>query len=247
MKKHRLQCHKDTIFSSSFVPTKITFTNATFGYYTNNLLLGSDYVTIIHNLNFTFNIGNMYYLEATNGIGKSTLLNMFTCNLYNGTITFNGINRDNMSFIELHKMIIRGYQSSEYNPSYSKDDTQIVKGKDTWLEEQLVLTTLFGKDFVEMSGGQKKRMLIYMILTSPTSVLLLDEILSELSTEEVPEVPEGGGWLGRVINTLIHWPGREQKIVILVGHGLRKLIPKSEYIKHLLIKQTDKQTLLFKQ
>jgi ABC-type Mn2+/Zn2+ transport system ATPase subunit len=171
---------------------------------------------------------------------------MFTSNLHEGTITFDGINRSEMSFFDLHKIVIRGYQSSEYSPPFTKDDTSSVKGKDTWLEKQLVLTDLFGKDFVEMSGGQKKRMLIYMLLTSPASVLLLDEILSELSTEDVSEVPEGGGWLSRVVNTLVQWPGRENKLIILVGHGLRELMPKSESIIPLRIKQTNDGTVLSK-
>lgn len=241
MKKHRLECNGTT---SPSLPTKITFNNATFGYYNGNLLLGSKYKPVIHNLNFTFNRGQLYYLEATNGIGKSTLLNMFTSNLHDGTITFDGINRDKMSFLDLHTLVLRGYQSSEYSPCFTKDDISSVKGKDPWLEEQLVLTDLFGKDFVEMSGGQKKRMLLLMLLTAPASVLLLDEILSELSTEDVPEVPEGGGWLSRAVNTIVQWPGRENKLIILVGHGLRGLMPKDRNVTHLRIEQLSTCTTL---
>jgi ABC-type cobalamin/Fe3+-siderophores transport system ATPase subunit len=249
MKKHRLECmkeHRLECNGTTFIATKITFHNATFGYYTGDILAGSTYKPVIHNFTFTFNRGRLYYLEATNGIGKSTLLNMFTSNLHEGTITFDDINRSEMSFFDLHKIILRGYQSSEYSPSFTKDDTSIVKGKDPWLEKQLVLTDLFDKDFVEMSGGQKKRMLIYMLLTSPALIILLDEILSELSTEDAPEVPEGGGWLTRVMNTLVEWPGRENKLIILVGHGLRGLMPKSESIIPLHIKQTNDGTVLSK-
>jgi ABC-type molybdenum transport system ATPase subunit/photorepair protein PhrA len=186
----------------------------------------------------------LYYIEATNGIGKSTLLNMFTSNLHDGFITFDGIDRTQMSFSDLRRLVIRGYQASEYSPTFSKDDTALVQGMDSWLEEQLGLSDLFGKDFVEMSGGQKKRMLIYMLLTAPATVLLLDEILSELSTEDVPEVPEGGGWLSRVVNTLVQWPGRKQKIMILVGHGLINMIPNDDTSVHLHLKQCISGTTL---
>jgi ABC-type cobalamin/Fe3+-siderophores transport system ATPase subunit len=249
MKEHRLECmkeHRLECNGTTFTATKITFHNATFGYYTGDILAGSTYKPVIHNLNFTFNRSRLYYLEATNGIGKSTLLNMFTSNLHEGTITFDNINRSEMSFWDLHTKVIRGYQSSEYSPSFTKDDTSIVKGKDPWLEKQLVLTDLFDKDFVEMSGGQKKRMLIYMLLTSSALVILLDEILSELSTEDAPEVPEGGGWLTRVMNTLVEWPGRENKLIILVGHGLRELMPKSKSIIYLRLEQTNDGTVLSK-
>ena len=242
MKKHRLKCS-----SLSPLPppiTNITFHNATFGYYNGDLLKDSKYVVVVHNLNFTFLLGKLYYLEATNGIGKSTIFNMFTSNLHDGFITFDGIDRAQMSFSDLHRLVIRGYQASEYSPIFSKNDTALVQGMDSWLEEQLGLASLFGKDFVEMSGGQKKRMMIYMLLTAPATVLLLDEILSELSTEDVPEVPEGGGWLSRVVNTLIQWPGRKQKIVILVGHGLRNMIPNNDTSVHLHLKQGISGTTL---
>ncbi len=244
MKKHRLKCSSLSPLSPLFLITNITFHNATFGYYNGDLLNDSKYVVVIHRLNFTFYGGMLYYIEATNGIGKSTIFNMFTSNLHDGTITFVGIDRTEMSFSDLQRLVIRGYQASEYSPTFSKDDTALVQGMDSWLEEQLGLSDLFGKDFVEMSGGQKKRMLIYMLFTAPATVLLLDEILSELSTEDVPEVPEGGGWLSRVVNTLVQWPGRKQKIMILVGHGLRNIIPNNDTSVHLHLKQGISGTTL---
>lgn len=244
MKKHRLKCRTASLLSPLPPITNIAFHNATFGYYNGDLLKGSKYDAVVHNLNFTFLQGKLYYLEATNGIGKSTLLNMFTSNLHDGSITFDGKSREQMSFSTLHQLVIRGYQASEYSPTFSKDDTSLVQGKDSWLEKQLGLSGLFGKDFVEMSGGQKKRMLIYMLLTAPAMILLLDEILSELSTEDVPEVSEGGGWLGRVVNTIVQWPERKQKIVILVGHGLKNMIPTTDTSVHLHLKQGMNGTTL---
>jgi ABC-type Mn2+/Zn2+ transport system ATPase subunit len=93
-----------------------------------------------------------------------------------------------------------------------------------------------------MSGGQKKRMFIYIVLTSNATVLLLDEILSELSTEETPDVPEGGGWLRRVINTIVEWNGRKHKIILLVGHGCNDLIPKKQNVIKLKMNNTDNMT-----
>lgn len=245
MKKHCLECRNET--SSTYVSpafTDVTFHNASYGYYDGDLLLDHKYVMKVFNLTFKFKVGIMYYLESPNGIGKSTLLKMFTSNLKEGFITFGDTDRKNMSFLEIFQTIFLGCQASEYTPRFSKDDINAHKSNDLWLEEKLGLSGLFGKDMVEMSGGQKKRMLIYIILTSPASILLLDEILSELSTEDVPEVPEGGGWLTRIINTIIQWPGRKNKLVILVGHGLRNIIPKCEKVIHLCIKNTPKKTVL---
>ena len=110
-------------------------------------------------------------------------------------------------------------QASEYMPKFTTEEINEYKGKDLWLEEQFGLKDLF-KDMVEMSGGQKKRILLYIALVSDSSIILLDETFSELSVEETPDVIEGGGWLGRTIRTLENWNKRHTKIIIVVGHGL---------------------------
>jgi ABC-type Mn2+/Zn2+ transport system ATPase subunit len=97
---------------------------------------------------------------------------------------------------------------------------------------------------VEMSGGQKKRMLMYIVLTSEAPIILLDEIFSELSTENTPDIPEGGGWLTRAIQTISEWPGRDKKIMIIVGHGLLELIPNNNNIIKLRLENTEKRTIL---
>jgi ABC-type cobalamin/Fe3+-siderophores transport system ATPase subunit len=201
----------------------IIFSNASFGYY-KETLASNDYTIKINNLTYTFECGNLYYLEAPNGIGKSTLLKMFMSNLFSGNIYFDQTNRNNVSFEDLYKNIFHIVQASEYTPKFSLDEVESYKGRDVWLEERLKLDELLNKSSVEISGGQKKRVYIYMALTSSCKVLLLDEILSELSTEDTPDVPEGGGWLSRVLNTIMEWQGLESKIIILVGHGLLNLI-----------------------
>ena len=149
---------------------------------------------------------------------------MFSSNLQSGDVFFGSQNRKDMSFDDVSSSIFHIVQASEYTPKFTTEEVKAYKGRDIWLEEQLGLKDLLEKDTIEMSGGQKKRIFIYMVLTSSAPILLLDEILSELSTEETPDVPEGGGWLKRVITTLINWKGRENKIMILVGHGLIDLI-----------------------
>lgn len=200
----------------------ITFKNASFGYYESLEL--DNYTIKIINLTYTFRCGNLYYLESPNGIGKSTLLKMFISKLHAGNMFFDNVNRNNVSFDDIYKNIFHIVQASEYTPKFSREEVESFKGKDLWLEERLNLKDLLKKDSVEMSGGQKKRVYIYMALTSSCKVLLLDEILSELSTEETSDVPEGGGWLTRVLNTIIEWKGYDSKIIILVGHGLLNLI-----------------------
>ena len=225
--------------------TKVQFVDTSFGYYSDDLTNNPTIIQKIFNFSYTFLLGKFYYLESPNGIGKSTLLNMFKYNLLSGSVYFGNINRNKLSFEDISSSIFHIVQASEYTPQFDKNEINSYKGRDSWLEERLGLAELFNKNTIEMSGGQKKRMFIYIVLTSSATVLLLDEILSELSTEETPEVPEGGGWCGRVINTLANWNGIKNKIMILVGHGLVDIIPrKNNIIKVKLVNENDETKLI---
>ncbi len=236
-----LESHK--LYNTNIVPIglidTVDFMNASFGYYED--LYQSNKTQKIFNLTYTFHRNKFYYLEAPNGIGKSTLLRMFTSNLFSGDVYFGAINRKNLAFKDIMSSVFHIVQASEYTPQFTREEIMDYKGRDEWLEERLGLKELLnskGKDTVEMSGGQKKRMFIYIVLTSNASILLLDEILSELSTEETPDVPEGGGWLSRVINTLAEY-NNHNKIIIMVGHGLLDLIPKKEHIINLKLENNN--------
>ena len=171
---------------------------------------------------------------------------MFMSNLHSGDIFFDHTNRNNVLFEDLYKYIFHIVQASEYTPKFSLDEVASFKGRDVWLEKRLKLDELLDKSSVEISGGQKKRVYIYMALTSSCKVLLLDEILSELSTEDTPDVPEGGGWLSRVLNTIIEWQGLESKIIILVGHGLLNLIQCKSYVHKIKIETENYNTVIKK-
>ena len=162
--------------------------------------------------------------------------------MFDGDIYFGNTNRKNLTFEDISSNVFHIVQASEYTPKFDQNEIKDYRGRDKWLEKQLGLSELIGKDTVELSGGQKKRLFIYISLTSSAQIILLDEILSELSTEESPEVPEGGGWLSRVIYTLVNWRGGKNKIIILVGHGLNTLM--SSKVKKLKIENTKSKTII---
>ena len=53
---------------------------------------------------------------------------------------------------------------------------------------------------------------LYLALTSNTTIVLLDEILSEISVVD--------GLRLRVINTILNWSNKSSKLIIIVGHGV---------------------------
>jgi ABC-type cobalamin/Fe3+-siderophores transport system ATPase subunit len=223
---------------------KITFVNTTFGYYDDDLMKKPTTTEKIKNLSHTFKLGELICIKASNGNGKSTLFKMISSNLFSGDIFFGNINRKNLSFADIQSSIFHLPQASEYTPKFSKDEINSYKDRDFWLEEKLGLSNLFEKDSVEMSGGERQRMSLYISLTSKSTVILLDEILSEMSSEETSDIPEGGGWLCRVINTLVDWQGRKNKIIVLVGHGVLDLIPNKKRVIKLKLYNEKNQTIL---
>lgn len=241
-----LESHKR--HNQNLVPIRkidsVSFIDASFGYYSEDLMTNPVKNQVVYNLSYTFKSGLLYYLEGCNGIGKSTIMRMFLSTLFDGDVYFGSTNRNNLSFEDIYSSVFHIVQASEYTPKFSKEEINSLQGKDLWLESQLGLGELFNKDTVEMSGGQKKRMYIYLVLTSNAPVILLDEILSELSTEETHDVREGGGWLMRVIRTLANWKGRKNKIIILVGHGLLELIPNNSDIIKLKLENIENTTVL---
>jgi len=221
MEKHKyytLDTFGDNIITKIM---KINFDNASFGYYYDDITSRDvSYDVKINKLSFDFCRGVLYYIESPNGAGKSTLLRMFTMNLNSGDIYFGNeknhfVNRKNMSFEYISSNVYHVKQSSEYTPNFTKKDIDDIVGRDESLEEQLGLKELLDKDTIEMSGGQKKRMFIYLALISPAQIILFDEVLSELSVDD---------WIERVASAIIDWKGRRNKIILLVGHGMSKFM-----------------------
>jgi ABC-type cobalamin/Fe3+-siderophores transport system ATPase subunit len=240
MEYHRLRTGNEILIDFD----SISFKNVSFGYYLDDLRKMPKIKEIIKNFFYTFFKGCLYYIEAENGIGKSTIMRMIIFNLIKGDVFFGKTNREKLTFETIRRSSFHLVQASEYMPKLTKNEISDFKGKDKWLINQLLLEDLFEKDMVEMSGGQKKRMLIYLVLTSDAPIILLDEIFSELSTEETPEIPEGGGWLSRAIHTITHWEGRHNKIIIIVGHGLLDLIPNNQDIIKLRLENNNDKTVL---
>jgi len=218
----------------------VYFKNVYFGYYTDDNLNNIDIK--IRNLSINFTKGSVYYLEANNGIGKSTILKMFSHNITSGDIYFNNINRNDLTFQSQHSSIIHYVQSSEYTPDFTKEELKYYKDRNIGLERQLGIDHLWDKNMSEMSGGMKKRMMILIALLSPATIVLLDETLSEISPFKNDETDHPNGWLGQTIHVLINAYESKNKIIILVGHDLIKRMP--DEVIMLNMEQTNIKTSL---
>lgn len=221
LKRHSYKCSDVTCSQLQF--DNVIFDNVTYGYMEDSLER-DNYDVKVNKFSYTFNIGNIYYIEAPNGGGKSTLLRTFTHNLISGNIYFNNsvthskINRSNISWDQLHSSIFHLVQASEYCPKFRKEDIDARMHSDEYLKRELCVTNLFEKSSAEMSGGEKQRMNLYLALTSYAPIILLDEILSEISVIPSDEYPSG--LRNKVISAIINWPNKKNKLIIIVGHGV---------------------------
>jgi ABC-type cobalamin/Fe3+-siderophores transport system ATPase subunit len=177
-----------------------------------------EYDIKIKNLSCVFDMGKIYYIEAPNGVGKSTLLRIFTHNIVSGNIYFGDTNRHDMTWEQVHSSVFHVVQASEFCPRFRKEDIDIKKHIDPYLVDGLRISGLLGKSTDEMSGGEKQRINIYMALTSNAPIILLDEILSEISV--IPSEDDPNGLRTRVISTIVGWPNRTNKLILIVGHGV---------------------------
>jgi ABC-type cobalamin/Fe3+-siderophores transport system ATPase subunit len=236
LEKNKLMTGSKTL-ESDLIDT-VVFQNAQFGYFVDDALTKMDIK--IKNFSMMFQKGIVYYLEAENGIGKSTLLKMFSSNLSSGNIWFGSVNRTALTFDCQRRSVIHYVQSSEYTPNLTREEMEPYRSKDADLENILGLDEIWGKGMSEISGGMKKRFMIYMALISSAPIVLLDETLTELSSQS--ELGRDNGWLGVVLKTLISCEKSKNKIIFLIGHDLLHRIP-SEVIK-LRMQQTEDKTSL---
>ena len=183
---------------------------------------------VLNNFSAIFPAGTLNFVQGPNGAGKSTLLRAFTHNLAGGKIYLGVVDLRKIPFYERHRVIFRIGQPSGHPQVLTSAEVDAGKDKDPELIEKLGLRGLFGRSTNEMSGGQSRRMLLYHALISDAWIILLDEILGELSVDATHEVPEG--WVKRTIDTLSSWIERHKKIVIIVAHNVDELIPRSARI-----------------
>jgi len=237
LKQHEYRCLNRS--QENFRVTSVRLDAVSYGYMRD---LKNPVVDIkIKDLSYTFDVGTIYYIEAPNGVGKSTLLRTFTNNLTNGNIFFGDTNRENMSWEQLQSTVFHLVQASEFCPRFRKEDIDARKSADLYLAEGLCISGLFGKSSDEMSGGEKQRMNLYLALTSSAPVILLDEILSEISV--IPSDLHTEGLRAKVINTILRWSGKINKLIIIVGHGVFDNYTQSDVVK-LKIDASDVTTKL---
>ncbi len=128
---------------------------------------------VIEDVSLSLSRGELYGVVGPNGSGKTTLLKIL-----------GGIIKPLKGHVEIRGKV--GYVPQqifveEHFPATVKELITAVGGRASYdVLAQLHLHTIWDKRFVDLSGGQKKIVLIGMALSIKPSVLLLDEPTAEL-------------------------------------------------------------------
>lgn len=197
---------------------------------TNNLLLASDGITL---------------LTGANGTGKSSLFNAI-CRLssYQGQIDYLGKNIQKIKIAEYAKQVALVFQNPEkqYLRMTLHEElalsVQYAKHPEKWSEsvilsylKRLNLNNLQDHVVYQLSGGQKKKLQLLVMLIIGTPILLLDEPIAGLDSESVLVV---GQMLREIADA-------GQQRFIIISHQLNHLGSVCDY--HLALKnQTLKYT-----
>lgn len=178
----------------------IEFKNVTFSYESNK--------TVLKNVSFKVNSGEMIGLVGHSGAGKSTITNIIT-RLYDvndGAVYIDGVDIRKLSFNSLHKNIGIVLQNTflfsgtiAENISYGKPDATLDEiidaAKKAHAHEFITklpdgYETYIGKNGTDLSGGEKQRVSIARALLMNPPILIFDEATASLDTDTEQKIQE---------------------------------------------------------
>lgn len=174
--------------------------NVTFSYEPNR--------TVLKNVSFSVNKGEMIGLVGHSGAGKSTITNIIT-RLYDvndGEVLIDGINVKDISFESLRNNIGMVIQdtflfsgSIADNISYGKPEASIEEiidaAKKAHAHEFITnlpdgYETIIGKGGEDLSGGEKQRISIARAILMNPAILIFDEATSSLDTKTEQQIQQ---------------------------------------------------------
>jgi len=201
-----------------------------------NISAGYNKVEIIKNINLNFKEGSITSIIGQNGCGKTTLLKTASNILkpYGGSITISG--KDIKSFhnkelakkvsflpqirtvpnITVYQLVMHGrYPYLGFSRTPQKEDKEIVEKA----IDNMGLNNYIHKNLQELSGGQRQKVYIAMVLAQDTDIIFLDEPTTYLDINHQLEILE-------IVKEL----KKMGKTIIMVLHDLNNALTYSDYL-----------------
>ncbi|MGB0452993.1 MAG: ATP-binding cassette domain-containing protein [Bacteriovoracaceae bacterium] len=147
-----------------------------------NLLFGYG-TPLTQDLSFTLSPGQVAFIKGANGSGKTTLIHTILGkkNALGGSYKWN-IDKSFVSYLP---------QMTNPNSNFSFTVTEIFDFYDIPEERKSLLPKdLFKKRWIDMSGGEKQKVMLLTRLTKNIKVLILDEPFNHLDRDSINSLSE---------------------------------------------------------
>ncbi len=194
-------------------PGEIRLRNLTFGY--------SDSMSVIENMNLTFEAGKTTALVGQSGGGKSTIFGLIM-RFYDpdtGAVEIDGQNLQSVSFASLRRKIsyvgqdtflfstsiidnLR-YAAPDASDEEIKEAARAAHAHDFIMALTDGYETQVGENGAFLSGGQKQRIAIARAILRKAEILLLDEATSALDAESEAAVKKALDALTKEVTTIV--------------------------------------------
>lgn len=201
-----------------------------------NITAGYNKVEVIKNINIAFEEESITSIVGKNGCGKTSLLKTAADLLkpYSGEITING--KDISSFprkelakkvaylpqnrtvpnITVYNFVMHGrYPYLGFSRAPEKEDKEIVDNA----IEKMRLNEYINENMSELSGGQRQKVYLAMVLAQDTDIIFLDEPTTYLDINHQLEILEIVKKLKKI-----------KKTIIMVLHDLSNALSYSDKI-----------------
>ena len=206
------------------VKGSVVFENVTFSYGPG--LHESGALTVLHGIDIKVDHGKILGIVGPPGSGKSTLLSLIprVFDVSQGCILLDGIDirdfqvrnlRSKISFIPQEPFLFDGTirENITFGNKRTKDQELIKAAEEACIYDTIIsfsdgFETIVGEKGVILSGGQKQRIALARALLQDTSIIILDDPVSQVDLETG----------NAIINSIRSMAG--QRTIIIVSHRL---------------------------
>ncbi len=192
--------------------------------------------TVLEELNLTLSNQAIYGIVGSNGVGKTTLMQII-CGLIKpskGTIRLQGQVLKQRQLLKLSYLVMQDVNYQLFCETVEKE--LLLKATEPELFEEVVkslnLQLLLKRHPMTLSGGQKQRVAVASALLSGKKIILFDEPTSGLDAYHMEQVSKLFGLLQR-----------KGRFVLLVSHDVEFLAKTVQQIVHLQDKKMTQKTI----
>ena len=199
-----------------------------------DLLIKYENTTVIRSLSFSVNRGDYLCIVGDNGAGKSTLIKCILGlkTLTSGSITFDpDFDRSKIGYISQLNEINEDFPASVrevvmlgclgqhgFLPVYSAKEKKLCAE----VLKKLHIESIAERSFRELSGGQRKRVLLARALMTSADLLFLDEPAAALDPNATKDLYDTVAVLNK-----------EGTTILMVSHDIHASIHHATHILHL--------------